>query len=248
MCGFIYNVSDFPLLEPLLDIAGFDEKDIRDIIRNRYLHPTDTVINLVPSQSGPRLLGATWWLATRPDGSTDPRYHSFNAKAGKLTSSPMHTRSPRSVRSVVPVSGFCEWQPIYKGGLLNSELPETGPEGRLPKPERKQQFLITQPDQPLMYLGSVSKLRVNTDGTPRVNTAVITLPPHEAFTDIHNKSFPLVLRQEEILHWLDPHAPWSEFSALLNLTDFRDRFDARAVDARCNPLDDNIESFGPESG
>lgn len=245
MCGFIYNVSDFPLLEPLLDIAGYEEDEIKDIIRNRYLRPTDTVINLVPSQNGLRLLGATWWLATKPDGSIDTRYNTFNAKAGKLTSSPMHTVKPRSIRTVIPVSGFCEWQPVYKGGLLFSELPKADEQGRLPKPAYKVQHLITQQDSPIMYLGAVSKLRVDRDGRPKVNTAVITLPPHGPFVDIHNKSFPLVLRADELAQWLNPTTEWTEFNELLNMTEFRDRFEARAVNAQCEPLDNKVEEFGP---
>lgn len=246
MCGFIYNVNDFPLLEPLLDIAGYDEQEIRDIIRNRYLRPTDTVINLVPSRNGLRLLGATWWLATRPDGSVDTRYNTFNAKAGKLATSPMHTRKPRSIRSVIPVSGFCEWQPIYQGGLLQSELPKTADVKSQLKPERKVQHLITQVDSPLIFLGAVSKLRLTEQGQPRVNTAVITLPPHSSFADIHDKSFPLVLRQGELQPWLDPSLSWAQFDNLLTMNQFRDDFAARAVDKQCEPLNDAIEFFGPD--
>ncbi|EAR10167.1 SOS response-associated peptidase family protein [Reinekea blandensis] len=246
MCGFIYNVNDFPLLEPLLDIAGYDEAEIRDIIRNRYLRPTDTVINLIPSRTGPRLLGATWWLATRADGSIDNRYNTFNAKAGKLTTSPMHTQHPRSIRSVVPAQGFCEWQPVYKGGRLYSQLPGQPKPSALPKPERKIQHLITQPDEGLMLLAAVSKLRLDEQGNPKVNTAVITLPPHQAFQDVHHKSFPLVLRPEELTRWLDPKQPWSEFDDLLNLDWFRDAFIARPVDAQCQPINNEFLKFEPD--
>lgn len=239
MCGFIYNVSDFPLLEPLLDIAGYDENDIKDIIREKYLHPTDIVINLVPSRTGPRLLGATWWLATKPDGSPDPKYASFNSKAGKLMTSPMHTRPPRSIRSVVPASGFCEWQPVFKGGLTYTSLPGVTAGMKLPPVIQKKQFLIEQQDTPLMLLGSVSKLRVDLDGQPRVNTSVITLPPHDGFLDIHHKSFPLVLNPDELEAWLDPAIPHSEFNHLFEQTTFRQSFTATEVDKTCQPINDN---------
>ena len=247
MCGFIYNVNDFPLLEPLLDIAGYDEAEIRDIIRNRYLRPTDTVINLIPSRTGLRLLGATWWLATRADGSIDTRYNTFNAKAGKLTTSPLHTQRPRSIRSVVPASGFCEWQPVYKGGRLFSQLPGQPNLSALPKPERKIQHLITEPGNNLMLLAAVSKLRLNEQDDPMVNTAIITLPPHQSFQDVHHKSFPLVLRPEELTAWLDPKQPWSEFDELLHLERFRDTFIAQPVDAQCQPISGECLRFEPDA-
>ena len=238
MCGFIYNVNDFPLLEPLLDIAGYDEAEIRDIIQHQYLRPTDTVINLIPTRQGPRLQGATWWLATNADGKPDTSMATFNSKAGKLATSYLHRSKPRSVRSVVLARGFCEWQPIYKGGLLYSQLPFSAGSNKLPTPERKQQYLIEQPNQPLMLLASVSKLRIDQNGQPRVNTSIITLPPHRQFVDIHHKSFPLILAQHEIQQWLDPSLPMNQFESLFQQTEFRMNFSATPVDA-------DMHSIGP---
>lgn len=246
MCGFIYNVNDFPLLEPILDIAGYDEDEIRDIIRNKYLHPTDTIINLVPSRTGPRLMGGTWWLAINTEGEPDPKYASFNSKVSKLANSPLHTRRPRSVRSVVLASGFCEWQPTFKGGYKYTELQALGTIEKLPQVIKKQQYLIEQEGSPLMLLGGVSKLRVTNSGQPKVNTSVITLPPHESFLDIHYKSFPLILNIEELSDWLNPSIPLSEFSYLTELKDFRMTFTAKAVDNTCKPLGDEVLRFGDQ--
>jgi putative SOS response-associated peptidase YedK len=243
MCGFIYNVNDFPLLEPLLDIAGYDEQEIRDIIRQQYLRPTDTVINMVPSRTGPRLLGATWWLATHPDGSVNTRYSTFNSKAGKLTSSPLHTQKPRSIRSIIPASGFCEWQPIFKGDHLYTDILGDSQPAQLPPIARKQQCLIQQTDTSLMLLASVSKLRLDKEGLPRVNTSVITLPPHREFLDIHHKSFPLILNLSEIEQWLDPTIPTSEFNELLHQTTFRQDFTVTQVNEKCQPVSDTIVQF-----
>jgi putative SOS response-associated peptidase YedK len=245
MCGFIYNVNDFPLLEPLLDIAGYDESEIRDIIKNQYLRPTDTVINLVPSRNGPRLLGATWWFATLPNGDINTKYSTFNSKAGKLANSSMHNQTPKSMRSIIPATGFCEWQPIFKGGLLYTQLPGIQPGSKLPTPERKKMFLIEQSDQPIMYLASVSKLRLASDGKPKVNTSVITLPPHTDFLDIHHKSFPLVLNKDEVAHWLDPKTPLVEFNHLLGMNDFRQTFTAKEVNNQCEPTTDETIELTP---
>ena len=233
MCGFIYNVNDFPFLEPLLDIAGYDESEIKEIIRNQYLRPTNTVINLVPSRTGPRLLGATWWLATNPDGTVNPKYSTFNSKAGKLLSSPLHTQSPKSIRSVILASGFCEWQPIFKGNYRYSEFKGIENASRLPATIRKQQCLIKPSDGSILLLASVSKLRIDSDGKPKVNTSVITLPPHPQFIDIHHKSFPLILNINEVGDWLDPTIPMNEFEYLFNITQVRQAFTVTEVDATC---------------
>jgi putative SOS response-associated peptidase YedK len=97
-------------------------------------------------------------------------------------------------------------------------------------------FLIEQINQPIMLIASVSKLRLTQEGKPKVNTSVITLPPHEAFLDIHHKSFPLILNQDELEHWLDPRVPLAEFNYLLEMTTFRDNFIATEVNSQCEPI------------
>lgn len=239
MCGFIYNVNSFPLLEPILQIAGYDEDEIRDIVNHKTRRPTEKVLTVVPSRSGPRLLASTWWLASDEHGIPDTKVTSFNARAAKVGKSPLHTAKPKSQRSLVLARGFCEWQPVYAGQLLHSELVQKGLDPLALKPKRSQQTLIKHTNCNLMLLAAVSKLRVATNGEPIVNTAIITLPPHEGFIDIHRKSFPLVLRQSEIAKWLDPSIDWSEFDALLSLQSFRDDFTAV-------PVDGELCSIGPE--
>lgn len=236
MCGFLYNVTELPLLEPLLDIAGYDEDEISDIIQRDQLRPTDTVINLVPTRSGPRLMGATWWLATNADGSLNTKLATFNSKAEKLLTSPLHLGKPKSIRSVVVAQGFCEWQPLYKGGLTFSQLPVDAEDAKKLKPERKVRHLIQMKDTPIMLLGAVSKLRLNAIGKPVINTSVITLPPHADFADIHAKSFPLVLNINELVDWLDPAVPLTKFSKLLAQTTFRQYFSALPVDKDLQPI------------
>lgn len=247
MCGFIYNVNDFPLLEPLLDIAGYDEDSIREIIREQYLRPTATVINLVPTRTGPQLLPATWWLATKPDGSPDPRYASFNSRAGKLLTSPLHTKPPRSIRSIVVARGFCEWQPIYKGGYTYTQLPGVANAQRLPTPVKKLQMLIEPENKGLLLLGAVSKLRLTPEGQPKINTAVVTLPPHPDFLDVHHKSFPLVIKHSELTDWLNPKKPTQDFLHLFEQTHVRENFTVTPVDPECRPTGDTLMTLTPET-
>lgn len=164
MCGFIYNVNSFPLLEPILQIAGYDEDEIRDILNHKARRPTEKVLTLVPSRSGPRLLGSTWWLASDEHGTPDTKITSFNARAAKVGKSPLHIAKPKSQRSIVLASGFCEWQPIYAGQLLHNDLMQKGLDPLALKPRRTQQTLIKLPNNSLMLLAAVSKLRIGPNG------------------------------------------------------------------------------------
>jgi len=235
MCSFIYNVKNFQMLEPLLEVADYSESEIREIIRNKHIRPTDKVLNLVPSKRGPRILAASWWLATHQNGSLNRNLTTFNSRAGKLATSPLHISSPRSIRSVIIASGFCEWQPIFKDGLLYSQIGGINRKEKLQKPTAKQQFLIESNNSGPLLLGAVSKLRLNNDGTPRVNTSVITLPPRSSFIDIHHKSFPLTLNHNELDKWLDPSVPMSSFKKQLEQADSSKLFTATPVDSNLTP-------------
>jgi putative SOS response-associated peptidase YedK len=75
-----------------------------------------------------------------------------------------------------------------------------------------------------MLFGAVSKLRLDPQGNPQVNTSIITLPPHTDFLDIHAKSFPLILKPDEIVDWINPNKPFSDFTPLLSMETFREPF------------------------
>ncbi|TCS38918.1 SOS response-associated peptidase family protein [Reinekea marinisedimentorum] len=236
MCGFIYNVASFPLLEPLFDIAGYEEEQIREILTKQFLRPTDTVLNLIPTRSGPFIMPATWWLATGADGKINPKVTSFNAQSRRLTTAKIHQQKPRSIRSVVLASGFCEWQPI----TIQDDLLD----GAVSKTIQKKQMLIELSDSKLMLMGAVSKLRLKADGTPQVNTAVITLPTHPDFATIHEQSFPLLLHASELTDWLNPELPMEHFSQLLLTTELRMDIEITHVDRDLHPLSkpDNLKA------
>lgn len=229
MCGFIYNVTSFPLLEPLFDIAGYEEETIREILTKPFLRPTDTVLNLVPTRSGAQIMPATWWLATDVNGNINPKVTSFNAQSRRLSIAKIHQQKPRSIRSVVLASGFCEWQPV----VLQEDLLE-GAASK--KGSQKRQMLIELNGSNLMIMGAVSKLRLKPDGSPQINTAVITLPPHPDFAHIHEASFPLLLRKSELADWLNPDIPLEHFSDLLATTQLRMDIDVTNVDKELNRL------------
>lgn len=241
MCGAIFNVSDYPLLAPLLEISGYDEADIRKILTRRESRPTDPVLTLLPTRNGLRLMPATWWL--KLDAKTlqpDTRWATFNCRSDHILTSKLHSIPPRSYRAIVAVEGFFEWQPIYSGGRLYSAL-TAAEQAKPPKTIAKQRFLVSQPGQ-LLYLGAMCKHWLDESRQPRASVGIITLPPHPAFVDIHYKSFPLVIRPEELTDWMDTTRPHSEFSALFDLNQVRQPMQAVAVN---EPEFEAIEAAEP---
>ncbi|MCH8532390.1 MAG: SOS response-associated peptidase [Saccharospirillum sp.] len=228
MCGAIFNVSDFPLLEPLLEISGYEEADIRKILTKRELRPTDPVLTLVPTRSGLRLMPATWWL--KLDANTlkpDTRWATFNCRSDHILTSKLHRIPPRSYRAIVAAEGFFEWQPIYSGGRLYSALTEAE-RSKPPRPIAKQRFLVSQPGH-LLYFGALCKHWLDEEQQPRASVGIITLPPHPAFLDVHHKSFPLIIQPEELTPWMDSTRPHSDFSHLFALNQVRQSMEAVAV-------------------
>lgn len=80
-----------------------------------------------------------------------------------------------------------------------------------------------------MMLAAMCKHWVGLDGQALVSTGVITLPPHPDCLDIHYKSFPLELQQNELDRWLDKSIPHEEFEPLFKLTDYRRSLEAVPV-------------------
>lgn len=81
---------------------------------------------------------------------------------------------------------------------------------------------------------------------PNISAGIITLPPHPRFLDAHHKSFPLILKQEELEDWLNPRIEHRAFEALFGLTDVRVEIEARAVnDGDFSALDTELLVLKP---
>lgn len=229
MCGAILNVTDFPLLEPLLTTAEYSEAEISSILKKRELRPTDEVVGVVPTRHGPRIMPATWWLKLDPQTlKPDTRWNTFNCRASRILKSKLHTLPPRSYRSVVLAQGFFEWQPVFSGGRLFSDLNEAERQ-KPPKPIAKRRHLIHSPGN-MMLLGALCKHWTDESNRPKASTAIITLAPHPAVLDVHYKSFPLLLTEVELEAWLDPSRPHQAFQSLFNTREVRMDLEMQAVD------------------
>lgn len=181
MCGR-YNVIDDPDIRRLMDVLGLP------------VYP-ETRLNIAPGGVGQivyddglgRILEDAHWsllIERKPDGNgfrPSPKYSTFNARAGKLGSSPLWKGRFHHQRAIIPASGFHEW---------------TGAQGH------KQCHNIRAASGAMAFGGLYEIWDIEGQRVPAFS--IITLPPHPRFNHIHSKSFPLMLEPDDFDLWLDP--------------------------------------------
>lgn len=195
MCG-AYNVVDSPYLSIMIDLLGTEMPDLRLNIRpgaqGQFVYETS---------QGRVMQDGIWSLLIerKPDGSgyrPSPKYSTFNARSGSLGSSPLWKKRFHSQRAIVPATGFHEWK---------------GPKGH------KQCYNIAPVESAIAFAGLYELWDFEGNVVP--SYTIITLPPHKRFSHIHEKSLPLMLRQEDFDMWLD--------SKLQNTDPFQDLLKSR---------------------
>lgn len=184
MCGR-YNVTDSPVIQELMEELGMAGSAPRPQLN---VSPGGTG-EFVMEAGGDRYLVPGVWsllIERRPDGDgyrPNPKFHTFNARSDRLTSSPLWKKVYPSKRCVIPVSAFHEWQPLGEG-------------------KGKQVYNIHPQGEATALAGLWQAW--DFDGHQVGSFTVITLPPHPRFSHIHPKSIPLMLRPDDFDMWLDP--------------------------------------------
>jgi len=231
MCGSIYNVFEFPGLTAIEILTLIRENQSREeiedyISKTLNIRPSQELTTIIPSAGSAKAVKATWWLKlhqTEDGWMPDQQWKTFNCRSTKILTSPMHKIKPVSRRTLVVAEGFHEWQPIYMGERVFSQLSKDEQQN-LPKVIRRQCYLV-RPKYGLCRLAALSKKWQDN----KYSTGIITLPRHDAFQDIHSKSFPLALISDEVEDWLNPDMPTVHFKELFNTSKFREPWIATPV-------------------
>lgn len=178
MCGR-YNVIDSPEVQTLMEQLGLPSV----VPRPQHNVPPGGIGEFVIEAADDRyLLPGIWSLLIEPNPNgygfrPNPKFHTFNARSDRLTSSPLWKKVYPTKRCIVPVSAFHEWKD-------------------------RQVYNIHPQNEATALAGLWQSWHF---GDEQVNSfTVITLPPHPRFSHIHPKSLPLMLRPEEFDLWLDP--------------------------------------------
>ncbi|NMH60884.1 SOS response-associated peptidase family protein [Alteromonas ponticola] len=172
MCGFIQRVTDNPTIIDLLEEVG-----LGDLVPHFAEQPPAT-LNFYPAFGGndsrqltslitgaDNVIDATWWFDCQPEGD--------HLAVGKRT-----TFNARNLDS-----GF--WRHAlnhHRGIVIATAIGESNPVGN-----GKQHYFMQ--GKRAFMLGALYRPFDN----GRYASAVITRPPHERFSQFHEKSFPFFL-------------------------------------------------------
>nr|WP_256489361.1 SOS response-associated peptidase family protein [Pleionea sp. CnH1-48] len=178
MCGSLSQNLENPFLQQLMKMYGMriDPLRVQQNPTPLDIRPNGRLNIILSENDQIAMKPANWWLfqTLTEDGYTyDKRYRSFNTRKDKLYSSRQQDFATQ--RCIIPAQCFYEWnQHRYRIAPVNGSIAFGGLYHRYPTAEG------------IHY-----------------SCSIITLPPHDRFRSIHDKSFPLMLTQDEITPWLD---------------------------------------------
>ena len=171
------------------------------------IHPFIDSFNIAPSLLIPairtidheRILAPlTWGLIPHWSKELDSKLHLFNARMETLNQKPSFRESFRKKRSIIPASGFYEWQ---KQG------------------EHKQPFYIQRQDlEPMALAGLWDAWTDPASGEVIESCAIVTAPANAQLKAIHDR-MPAILEPEHFDLWLDPN--FKEIHVLQNILTLR---------------------------
>ncbi|MGJ8679764.1 SOS response-associated peptidase family protein [Paraglaciecola sp.] len=204
MCGRL-NVIDDPAVRELCEALGIKlypqdpSSDIQqEMLFNRFTRVANQV-SIIREVSGQRRLDkAIWWLLLEPTETSfkASKWTSFNTRYDKLNvPGSAGYKAFRQSRCIIPVKGFGETQGKGAQARYTDFSAEFG----------------------AIALGGLCReWRHKDTGESALSCSIITLAPHAKLRDYHQKSSPLMLRQDDdtMDMWLD--------STLSDVTVFND--------------------------
>ena len=175
------NLSRRDVLNPRRIVEGIPEYTV--------FRPTDRLPIIAQDRNGKLIIEqALWWLLmkTGEDGMPVPNqeYATFNSRIDKVmaTGKTLHNTSPKSFRVLIPASGYFEWL------------------GKVP-------YAIERADGETILFGGMAKAYPTPDGGYQLGVSIVTLPGNPKLAHIHQKSLPLMIEDDDIMHWLDRSVP-----------------------------------------
>lgn len=190
MCG-AYRIAENASLTNLLGLFGVSAQ-----LSPGWRNCGQQIDLIVQQDDQPMLKPAMWWLLLeQKDGKYKPsRYTTFNSRWHSGKGFGRASAGPfKYSRCIIPASGFVE----------------SGP--------NKRYWYLEPENRPIAFGGLYRTWQ--TDAEPLLSCSIITIPPHPAMMNIHDKAMPLMLPvdQPDVLNkWLDPQVTdTGEFEPLM---------------------------------
>jgi putative SOS response-associated peptidase YedK len=247
MCGRFAVTTDPALLAQkiqAIDESTAAQKDAsgpNKAAPNYNVAPTTTISTVVKRHDQPddestrRVRSMRWglvpsWAKTADGGGPDTKGPLLiNARAEKVTSSPVFRGSAKSKRCLVPMDGWYEWR-ANRENASGKKAPKTP-------------FYMYGADGELLFMAGLwSTWRPKDapkDTAPLLSCTIITTDAAGPLAEIHDR-MPLTISKADWDRWLDPDAPIDE--GLLRGHGDLDRIEIREVSRLVN----NIRNNGPE--
>lgn len=175
---------------------------------NYNVAPTTTVATVVTRHSEPddeatrRVRLMRWglvpsWAKAGADGAPEGKGPLLiNARADKVTNSPVFRNSAKSKRCLVPMDGYYEWRVNPDGATAGKKTPKTP----------KTPFYMYRGDgEPLFAAGLWSVWKPTIDAAPLLSCTIITTDAVGELAEIHDR-MPLMLAEADWDAWLNPDA------------------------------------------
>jgi putative SOS response-associated peptidase YedK len=207
---------------------------------NYNVAPTTTITTVVRRHDEPddeptrRVRLMRWglippWTKIGPEGVPESkRPQLINARADKVTTSPVFRSSAKSKRCLVPMDGYYEWR--------------ANPAAASGKKTRKTPFYIYRADGEMLFMAGLWSVWTNPGSLstpPLLSCTIITTDAVGELAEIHDR-MPLIVAERDWDHWLDPDAA-ADPDLLAELPDVRG-IRMREISTLVN----NVRNNGPE--
>jgi putative SOS response-associated peptidase YedK len=204
---------------------------------NYNVAPTTTITTVVRRHDEPddeptrRVRLMRWglvppWAKAGADGAPESKGPQLiNARADKVTTSPVFRASAKSKRCLVPMDGYYEWRanPAADG-----------------KKARKTPFYLHRADGEMLFAAGLwSVWKPAKDASPLLSCTIITTDAVGALGEIHDR-MPLIVRENDWDRWLDPDAA-ADLELLASPPDITG-IEMREISTLVN----NVRNNGPE--
>ncbi|MBS9534843.1 SOS response-associated peptidase [Mycobacterium sp. M1] len=207
MCGRFAMTTDPALLAEQIRAVSEVPATAGDYQANYNVAPTANITTVVSRHTEPgdeptrRVRLMRWglvppWAKAGPDGAPAAKGpQPINARADRVTTSPVFRSAVQHKRCLVPMDGFYEWR----------AEPAT-PAGRK---TRKTPFYIHRADGATLFMAGLWSVWKNPAGgatPPLLSCTIITTDAVGALADVHDR-MPLIVPADDWDSWLDPDAP-----------------------------------------